>query len=232
MNRAMVSHATDSLDSADVVCLLVDASQRFGSGDQYMLDLMQRSESPKLLLLNKIDQIDKRVLLPLIERYAATGQFDELIPISALRGEGAEIVLDELFRRLPEGPRLYDPELLTVHPERFLVAERIREKVLEQTRDEIPFTSAVLLDRWEEDDDTGLVRIFASILVEKPGQKSIVIGRQGSRIKSIGMAAREDLEEYLERRVYLDLQVRLEPEWRENERLLTELDRDLHGRLD
>lgn len=232
MNRAMVSHATDSLAGADVVCLLVDASQSFGSGDQYLLDLLERSEGPKLLLLNKIDQMDKRRLLPLLERYGATGLFEELIPISALRGEGAEIVLEELFQRLPEAPPLYDPELLTVHPERFLVAERIREKVLEQTRDEIPFTSAVLLERWEEDDDTGLVRIFATVLVEKPGQKSIVIGRQGRRIKSIGTAARQDLEEYLERRVYLDLQVRLEPDWRENQRLLTELDRDLHGRFD
>lgn len=231
MNRAMMGHALDSLDGADVVCLLVDASQGFGAGDQYLLDLMARAKGPKLAVLNKIDLIAKPKLLPLMERYGATGLFEELLPVSALKDQGTEPLLEALWQRLPEGPPLYDPELLTVHPERFLVAERIREKVLEQSRDEIPFSSAVLLERWEEDEAKGLVRIYATILVERPGQKKILIGRQGSRIKSIGTAARKDLEEYLGQRVYLDLQVRLEPGWRESQQLLADLERDLHTRL-
>ncbi|MCB1056179.1 MAG: GTPase Era [Acidobacteria bacterium] len=232
MNRAMMAHALDSLDGADVVCLLVDASQPFGGGDQYLLELVQRAKAPKIAVLNKIDRVAKPALLPLLERYGATGLFEELIPISALKGQGSEILLEALWRRLPEGPPVYDPELLTVHPERFLVAERIREKVLEQSRDEIPFSSAVLLDRWEEDEEKGLVRIYATILVDRPGQKKILIGRQGSRIKAIGTAARKDLEDYLGQRVYLDLQVRLEAGWRENRQVLADLERDLHTRLD
>lgn len=138
----------------------------------------------------------------------------------------------ELWNLLPEGPPLFDRELLTIHPERFLVAERIREKVLEQTRDELPFTTAVVLDRWDEEPGRDLLKIYASILTERPGQKKILVGREGSMIKAIGIAAREDLEAFLERRVYLDLQVRVEAGWRESPRLLEELDRDLGSSLE
>jgi GTP-binding protein Era len=125
---------------------------------------------------------------------------------------------------MPEGEPLYDPELLTIHPERFLVAERIREKVLGATKQELPFATAVILERWEEVDGGRLIRIHASILVERPGQKAILIGKRGATIKRIGTAARHDLEEYLEARVYLDLHVRVEAGWRENRRLLAEID--------
>ena len=228
LNRQMVDHAVEALDDADVVCLLVDASTRFGKGDRYMLDLLDRSASPKLLLLNKIDLVKKERLLPEMERYAATGPFEEIVPISALSGDGKELLLDLLFARLPEGPPLYDPELLTIHPERFLAAERIREKVLAATRDELPYSTAVVLERWEEEE--GLVTIYASILVDKEGQKGIVIGRGGQMIKEIGTAARKDLEDFLGTKVYLDLNVRHQPGWREDHRVLTELDRDLYGR--
>jgi GTP-binding protein Era len=227
LNRQMVHHAIDALAGADVSCMLVDASVPFGGGESYMLEVIARSREPRLLALNKVDRMKKPHLLPVIARYAATGLFAEIVPVSALSGDGCDRLLELLWASLPEGPPLYDPELLTIHPERFLAAERIREKVLAQTRDELPFETAVLLERWEEEDERGLLRIYAAILVERPGQKKIVVGQGGQRIRDIGTAARLDLEEFLERKVYLDLQVRLEPGWRESRAILSQLDRDV-----
>ena len=226
MNRNMVQEARNALDEAAVICLLVDASERHGSGDEFLLDLVAGAKGPKIVALNKIDRIPKEELLPRIERYAEAGGFAEIVPVSALTGDGVDIVLDALFSLLPEGPPLYDPELLTLHPERFLVGERIREKVLELTREEIPYSTAVRVDRWEESDEGPLLRIWASILVERASQKKIVIGRRGSMIKEIGTAARLDLQDYLERPVYLDLHVKVEEDWRESERVLGELERE------
>ncbi len=231
LNRQMMQRATEALDEADVVCLLVDAAEAMGSGDAYVLDLLSRVESPRLLALNKVDRVRKPTLLPRIEKYAATGVFEEIVPLSAKTGENCDVLLDLLWQRLPEGEPLYDPELLTIHPERFLVAERIREKVLAATRDELPFTTAVVLESWEEVPERDLVRIHAAILVERPGQRKILVGQRGAQIKRLGTEARRDLERFLGRRVYLDLHVRLEPRWRENRRLLAELDRDLIARL-
>jgi len=228
LNRQMVRHAMDALSDADVVCLLVDATEKPGKGDAYVLDVIAKAKEPRVLVLNKIDRIgDKSRLLPLIERYAKTGLFSDLVPVSALTGDGCDRLLDVLWDKLPEGSPLYDPELLTIHPERFLAAERIREKVLELTTEELPYSTAVVLERWEEDAEKGLTRIYATILVERPGQKKIVVGHQGQMIKAIGTAARLDLEEFLERRVYLDLHVRVEPGWREDQALLATLDREV-----
>ncbi len=227
LNRQMVRYALDAMNDADVTCLLVDAGEKFGKGDAYMLDLAGKAEGPRVLILNKADKVRKPALLPRIEQYAKTGLFEEIVPISAQTGENCDRLLDVLWNLLPEGEPLFDPELLTIHPERFLVAERIREKVLELTSDELPFSTAVVLERWEEEPDRDLVRIYASILVERPGQKKIVVGRQGQMIKAIGTAARLDLEDYLGRRVFLDLNVRLEPDWREDKALLAQIDRDV-----
>jgi GTP-binding protein Era len=226
MNRLMLQEAESALDGADVVCLLVDASQPAGRGDAFVLDFVARAKVPRLLLLNKVDLVRKDRLLPRIADYAERGLFEEIVPVSALTGDGADRLLDLLFARLPEGPPLYDPELLTVHPERFLVAERIREKVLQQTHEEVPFASAVLVERWEEAEGRDLVKIWASIIVERDGQKKILVGAGGSRIKEIGVAARQDLEAYLERQVFLQLHVRVEPRWREDPRILAELQRE------
>ena len=230
LNRQMIRHATDAMNDADVVCLLVDTSEKFGSGDAFMLDLVSRVESPRVLILNKVDRVPRKSdLLPLMARYGESQAFAEIVPVSARTGDGCDRLLDVLWGMLPEGPPIYDPELLTIHPERFLVAERIREKVLELTSDELPFSTAVMLDRWEEDEDPerNLLKLYASILVEREGQKKIVVGRQGQMIKSIGTAARLDLEEYLGRRVFLDLHVRVEPDWRENRALLADMNRDV-----
>jgi GTP-binding protein Era len=232
MNRRMVQAAVDALGEADVVCLVVDAAVPWGSGDQYTLDLLSRSKAPKILALNKVDAVSKPKLLPRIERYAETGEFRDIVPISALDGDGCDLLLDLLWSALPIGPPRYDPELLTIHTERFLVAERIREKVLEQTREELPFASAVIIDSWEERDN-GVLYLAATILVERDGQRKIVIGKGGARIREIGVEARRDLEEFLERPIYLDLHVRRQPGWRQDPRVLGELERlvlaDLQG---
>jgi GTP-binding protein Era len=227
LNRQMVRHALDALNDADVVCLLVDAAAPFGAGDAYMLDLVEKAHGPRILALNKIDRVKKPALLPLIARYAKGGSFAEIVPVSALTGDGRERLLEVLWSALPEGAPIYDPELLTIHPERFLAAERIREKVLEQTSEEVPFATAVVVERWEEEAPEGLVRIYASILVERPGQKKILVGREGRMIRSIGTAARLDLEQYLGRRVFLDLLVRVETDWREDRAILSQLDREV-----
>ena len=227
LNRQMLGHALDAMNDADAVCLLVDAAEPFGAGDAFVLDLVGRARGPLLLALNKIDKVRKPDLLPMIDRYARGARFDEIVPISAATGDGCERLLEALWRLLPEGPPLYDPELLTIHPERFLAAERIREKVLAATREELPFATAVEIDRWEEEEGRDLLLLYASILVERPGQKKILVGRQGQMIKAIGTAARRDLEEFLGRRVHLDLRVRLEPGWREDRAVLARLDRDV-----
>ncbi len=227
LNRQMVRYALDAMIDADVTCLLVDVSEKTGGGDAYLLDLVGKAEGKRVLALNKVDRIKKPELLPRIEHYANTGRFEEIVPVSAAKGDNCDRLLDVLWNLLPEGEPMFDPELLTTHPERFLVAERIREKVLELTTEELPYTTAVVIERWEEDEERDLVLIYASILVERPGQKKIVVGRQGQMIKAIGTAARLDLEQYLERRVYLDLNVRLEPDWRENQAVLASLDRDV-----
>lgn len=227
LNRQMVRHALDAMNDADVLCLLVDVSERTGGGDAYVLDLVGKAEGPRVLILNKVDRVKKPDLLPRIAHYAGTGLFEEIVPLSAKSGENCDRLLEVLWKMLPEGEPIYDPELLTIHPERFLVAERIREKVLELTTEELPFSTAVVIERWEEDEDKGLLRLYATILVEREGQKKIVVGRQGQMIKAIGTAARLDLEEYLERKVYLELFVRVESGWREDRSILATLDRDV-----
>jgi GTPase len=228
LNRQMIRHALDAMSDADVLCLLVDVSERTGAGDAYMLDLVGKAEgSKRVLILNKVDRVKKPDLLPRMAHYSETRLFEEIVPVSAKTGDNCDRLLDVLWNLLPEGEPIYDPELLTIHPERFLVAERIREKVLELTSEELPFSTAVAIERWEDDKEKNLIRIYATILVEREGQKKIVVGRQGDMIKNIGTAARIDLEEFLESRVYLELFVRVEPGWREDRSILATLDRDV-----
>jgi GTP-binding protein Era len=226
LNRRMLEEAMGALQEADVIVMLRDASEKFGHGESYLLEMVGRFPQPKVLVLNKIDLVAKNRLLPEIARYAESGRFRAIVPLSAATGDGADRLLAELWPLLPEGEPLFDPELLTVHPERFLVAERIREKVLEATRQELPFTTAVLLEGWDDPGPERALRLAAALLVERESHKGILIGKRGATIKAIGSAARADLEEYLGRKVHLDLRVRHEPDWRENPRLLAELDRD------
>lgn len=229
MNREMVREAADALGEADIVCLLVDISQPFGKGEAFLLDLVAKAKQPKIALLNKIDLVKKNRLLPILERYGKAGIFDAIIPISAETGDGCEDLLKVLWKLLPEGEPLYDKELLTIHPERFLVAERIREKILRETRNELPFSTAVLLERWEDPGPEKALRIHAALLVERESQKKILIGHHGDMVKTIGTAARHDLEEFLGRKVFLDLRIRTEEDWRENPRIIADIKRDLHA---
>ncbi|REK01072.1 MAG: GTPase Era [Acidobacteria bacterium] len=225
LNRRMVKAATDALGEADVICLVVDASVRWGKGDEYLLELLRRVDRPKIAALNKVDAMRKSKLLELIDRLRREQGFEEFVPISALEGEATETLLELLWERLPVGPPEYAEDLLTTQSERFLVAERIREKILDQTRDELPFATAVSIDDWRDDEESDRLILQATIWVERPGQKKIIIGKGGQMIKQIGTAARLDLEEFLGRRVFLDLFVRQVDNWREDPRRLADLDR-------
>ncbi len=237
LNRQMVRHAVDALESADVICVITDSSVAFGSGDRYLLDLVSKAKGLKVAVLNKVDKILKPSLLPLMRLYDEPKIFEEIVPISAITASGTDELLDILWGLLPIGERRYDPDLQTIHSERFLVAERIREKVLHLTHAELPFTTAVVLESWETIQSESkakaeLLRIGAVILVERSSQKRILVGKRGSMIKEIGIAARHDLEQFLGKRVHLDLFVRHEPRWRENRQILALMERDLIGYFD
>lgn len=224
MNQRMVDAAVGTLRDVDVVVLLVDATARPGPGDEFVLRLLPRHRGTSILALNKVDAIDKPRLLPLMERYARAHQFAAIVPISALTGEGVEGLEKEILAALPEGEALYPDEYLTDQTERSLAAEMIREKVLAHTREELPYTTAVVIDQWEEPAVAGgLTKIFASILVDRDSQRPIVVGAGGEMIKRIGTEARADLEAMLDGRVHLDLHVKVKNDWRDDERLLDEL---------
>ncbi len=229
MNRRMVDAATDTLREVDVVVLVVDASTRPGAGDDFVLGLLKHSQAAVLLALNKVDRINKPRLLPLIERYAKEFPFKAIVPVSGRTGEGESELVREIAAALPEGEPLYPADYLTDQTERHLVAEIVRENVLAHTRDELPYTTAVLIDQFEEPAHPGgLTRIFASILVDQASQKPIVVGKGGDMIKRIGTEARQDIERMLAGRVYLELHVKVRSDWRDDERLLDEM--GLRGR--
>jgi GTP-binding protein Era len=223
LNVRMVDVAVQSISQADVVCAVADATEAVGGGDQYLGTLLARGSVPMILALNKIDRVAKPALLPLIEQWSRLARFEAIVPVSALTGENEGALLEALLLHLPEGEALYPADYLTDQPERSFVAEIVREKVLRHTRDELPFTSAVLVDRFEEVDERGLMRLFCTILVERESQKPIVIGRGGAMIKRIGTEAREELERFFGTKVFLDLRVKTRAGWREDPRMLDEI---------
>jgi GTP-binding protein Era len=224
MNVRMVDTALDTIREVDVLGLVVDASEPGGKGDRFVLDLLKNVSTPLFLILNKIDLMKRTRLLPLIERYSKDANFAAIIPISAATGENVDRLEHALIAELPEGPRLYPEEYLTDQPERFFAAEIVREKLLQFTHAEIPFSSAVVIDRFEEPSEgQPILRLFCTIVVERESQKPIVIGKGGEMIKRIGSAAREELERFFSSRVFLDLHVRVKAEWREDDQVLTEI---------
>jgi GTP-binding protein Era len=223
LNVRMVDAALEALREVDVVTAVIDATEAPGGGDRYLLEVLERVKKPTIAALNKVDQLEKERLLPIIERYSHAGGFEDIVPISALSGENVERLESVLLSHLPEGDPLYDEDYLTDQPERFFVAELVREQVLRHTHAELPFSSAVIVDRFEEPDEHGLLRLYCSILVERESQKPIVIGRGGEMIKTIGTAARHELERFFDTRVYLDLRVKVRADWREDERMLDTL---------
>jgi GTPase len=224
MNVRMVDAAVETTRAVDVLGVVIDASQPAGKGDAYVLDLVGNVSAPVFAILNKIDLMRKPRLLPLIERCRDTGRFAEIIPISAATGDNVDRLERAIIDRLPEGEPLYPADYLTDQPERFFAAEIVREKLLQLTHAEIPFSSAVVVDRFDEPEgDNGVLRLFCTIMVDRESHKPIVLGRGGARIKRVGTAARQDLEEFFGTRVFLDLHVRVRAEWREDQRVLNEL---------
>ena len=229
MNKRMVDVALEAMREVDVLALVVDVSVKQGPGDRYMLDLLKDVTTPAILVLNKVDLIAKHRLLPLLEHYQQAHPFVELVPLSAVDGTNVD-VLEQLFLKyLPEGEPLYPPDYLTDQTERFFVSETVREQVLQLTHDELPHSTAVVVDRFEEAGEDGIVKLYCTILVERESQKPIVVGRGGAMIKKIGTAARAALEHFFETRVFLDLHVKVKSEWRDNERLLDEITQQNRG---
>jgi GTP-binding protein Era len=208
----------------DVAVLVVDAAVPPGHGDRFVHELVRKAGVPAILALNKVDSVKKPVLMPLIANYGHGGDFRAIVPVSALSGDGVDRLEQEILEALPEGEALYPDEYLTDQTERTLTAELIREKVLRYTREELPYTTAVLIEQFEEPAQPGgLTRIFASILVDHASQKPIVLGKGGDMIKRIGTDARKDLEAMLDGKVYLDLHVKVRQDWRDDERMLDEM---------
>ena len=222
LNVRMVATALDTLSEVDVVALVVDATEPPGGVDRFLLDIVKKAKSPKVLVLNKVDAVDKPSLLPRMAQYHAAG-FDDLVPVSALTGENVDRLEQVLLRHLPEGEPVYPDDYLTDQPERFFVAELVREQVLRQTRDELPFSTAVVVDKFEEPNAKGLMKFYCTILVDRESQKPIIVGRAGSLIKAIGTAARKELEAFFDAKVFLDLHVKVKESWRDDERLLDSL---------
>ena len=221
MNERMVEAALSSLGQVDLALWVVDVTEEYGPGDRYVKEVLARSGKPVVLALNKIDLIPKPQLLPLIDQYRRLLDFVEVIPLSALEGDNVDVLGERLVAHLPEGERLYPEDFLTDQPERFFVAEMVREQILRHTREEIPYSTAVVVDSFKEGDP--LVRIEASILVERSSQKGILIGRGGGMLKAIGSAARREIEAFLGTKVYLGLFVKVREGWREDPAVLDEM---------
>ena len=222
MNRAMVDTAHRALEGIDLALLLVDAAHGPGEGDRRSAQVLERAGVARLGVLNKIDRVrPKTKLLPMLDEVKTWG-IEEWIPVSALTGEGCDLLVEEVSKRLPEGPTPFPPDFLTDQPERALAAEWIREKILHHTRQEIPHASAVSVDSWKERED-GLLEVEATILVEREGQKGIVIGKGGALLKQIGTEARADLERFFQAKVMLRLWVKVREEWRDDRGALREL---------
>ena len=222
LNRRMMKEVYDALEACDLLLLIVDASEKFGAGDKFVLDIVKRSAQPCFLLLNKIDKLEKQRLLPLIAEYKERHSFAEVIPISAAKRQGLDTLLDAVVKALPEGPRYFPKDQVTDQPERFLVAELIREQVLLATEQEVPYATTVLVEQYEESGK--LTRIAATIYCERDGQKAILIGKQGANLKKIGTAARLQIEKLLNTKVYLELFVKVRPGWRDSRDFVQETD--------
>jgi GTPase len=222
LNRRMMKEVYDALEGCDLLLVIVDATGTFDAGDQFVLNLAKKTNVPIILLLNKIDVIPKQRLLPLIAHYKELHDFIDVVPISALKEKGLDTLLDAIVKALPEGPRYFPKDQITDQPERFLVSELIREQVLQFTSQEVPHATTVLIDQYEE--GPKLTRIAATIFCERQGQKAILIGKQGSSLKKIGTHARAQIERLLGTKVFLELFVKVQSNWRESRQFVEETD--------
>jgi len=223
LNQSMVRTALATLPEVDAVCLLIEADSPDHEENDWVLENLRKVRKPVLLVINKIDLIPKGNLLSIMDRFSQKRPFEQIIPISALSGDGVEILVEELLKILPQGPRLFPEDMVTDLPERFLVAEMIREKVFLLTREEIPYAAAVVVEEFRERGEKNLVVIRATIQVERESQKGILIGEKGRMLREIGRLARKDMEALLGVRVFLELWVKVEKDWRDDPRALRRL---------
>jgi GTPase len=223
MNVRMVDAAVDSIGEVDVVGVVVDAAESTGAGTKFLFELLKDIKATTILILNKVDLVSKKRLLPLVDRLSREREWTHIIPVSALTGENVEHLEEVLLQSLPEGEQLYPADYLTDQPERTLASELVREQVLRLTHAELPFSTAVMVDHFEEVKDGKLLRIYCTIFVERDSQKPIVIGRGGELIKQIGISARQEIEKAFQTKVFLDLRVAVKEAWRDDERLLDHL---------
>jgi GTPase len=224
LGRKMMAEVREALEGCNLIFLIVDATRKFGQGDQFMLEMLKRSGTPAFLLMNKIDLLrgQKGKLLPIIDEYRRLHDFREIIPISARKRDGLDVLLEKTLAELPQGPRYFPEDQVTDQPARFMTAEVIREQILLATSEEVPYATTVVIEQFEE--GLKLTRIAAVIYCEREGQKAILVGKRGHMLKKIGTAARLQIEKMLGTRVFLELFVKVRPNWRESREFVDELD--------
>lgn len=210
----MMKVAQNTLKEVDLILFMVNAEEIFGRGEQYIIEKLKTIQTPVFLVINKIDKVHPDELFAIIDSYKDKHDFDEIVPISALEGNNVENLLELIKNYLPEGPQYYPADQVTDHPERFIISELIREKALHLTREEVPHSLAVVIDKIERKKDSGVVHVMATVIVERPSQKGIIIGKQGLMLKEIGQRARVEIENLLGSKVYLELWVKVEKDWR------------------
>jgi len=222
MNRAMVQTTRETIGSVDVLLMLIEANTNVHPHDLFLIESLVQVKVPVFLVINKIDLIEKKLLLPLIDKFRNLYNFSEIIPISALKGNGIENLLNAIVAILPEGPKYYPDEIITDATERFIAAEFIREKITLFTQQEVPYSAAVEIDLFKEDEAKNLIRISATINVEKDSQKAIMIGKKGAMLKKIGTQSRLEMEKLFGAKVYLELYVKVKKEWTGSDKMLEE----------
>ena len=222
LGRQMLSEISQAVEGIDVIVPMIDATERVGHGDRAVLERAGHFQGPAILLLNKIDKLGKEHLLPLIAELSKEREFSAIVPVSALTGDGVELALSKMIELLPIGEPHFPPDQFTDQPERFLVSEIIREKAMAATKQEVPHSVAVMVDNYEE--LPKLLKIRATFYVERDGQKGILIGKGGEMMKRIGTSARQELEEILGIKIFLELYVKIQPDWRDNEAIVRQLD--------
>jgi len=222
LGNYMMQTAESALREVEAALFLIDASEGLGGGDRFIIEQLKKVKTPVFLVMNKIDKVEPEQLLPMITQYNALHEFAEIIPISALKGNNVETLLEQLTRYLPEGPQYYPADQITDHPEQFVCSELIREKILHMTREEIPHSIAVTIEDMRVKEN-GVVYIGAVIFVERDSQKGIIIGKKGDLLKEVGKQARKDIEALLGSRIFLELWVKVKKDWRNQERVLKDL---------
>jgi GTPase len=233
LNRKMMHEVQEALEGRDLVLFLLDVTHKLDANDKFALQMLERAGGPAFLVLTKIDLVEKTKLLPLIAEYSKLHLFQEVIPVSAVKKDGLQQLVQKVVNALPEGQPYFPPDQMTDQPERFIAAELIREKILRETGEELPYATTVVVERFEE--GPRLTKISATIYCEREGQKRILIGKGGSMLKKIGTAARIDIERLLGTKLFLELFVKVEPGWRESRGFVEGLDwrrqlEDLGGR--